>query len=198
MDPRAGESGGPVPADPAAIRAEMAKTRAALTRKLGALKGRLFGTPSPERRGDTTTMPQKKGKSASPAKKKLGVRAGATVKKAATAKKAPAAKAAAGARRATTAKKAGAAKKAKKAGGTKTLSAKRATTSAKKAAAGKKGGQKTAARRKKKSPVVAKAKEVLTGVLAGAVKGAAGAVATEAAKPPLPSQPEEHGQPSGL
>ena len=39
--------GAEVGADPEAIRADMAKTRAALGRKLGALKGRLLGTSRP-------------------------------------------------------------------------------------------------------------------------------------------------------
>jgi hypothetical protein len=37
---------GNVKADPKKIRAQMAKTRAALTRELGALKGRVFGIPA--------------------------------------------------------------------------------------------------------------------------------------------------------
>jgi hypothetical protein len=66
-------AGGLVTADPEALRAEMAKTRAALTSELGLLKSRVLGTPGPAREG-TETMATKtqKGKSASAAKKKAG------------------------------------------------------------------------------------------------------------------------------
>jgi hypothetical protein len=57
---------GNVMTDPIKIRAKMAKTRATLARELGALKGRVFGTPALQ---GEKTMSQAKVKSARSAKK---------------------------------------------------------------------------------------------------------------------------------
>jgi hypothetical protein len=46
--------------DPAAIRARIDKTRAALGRKLGALEGRLLGEPGPAKPRGKKTMAEKK------------------------------------------------------------------------------------------------------------------------------------------
>jgi hypothetical protein len=65
------DAGGLVTAEPAALRAEMAKTRAALTNELGLLKSRVLGTPGPAREGTESTMAKKTTKgTAGGAKKK--------------------------------------------------------------------------------------------------------------------------------
>lgn len=91
----------PLDTDPAAIRRSMAKTRSALSRELGTLKGRLIGN-SPALTHKATTMAPKSSKaSPAPAGKKAGT--GTTKTKSATSGKAAKAKAAPAT--ATTAKK---------------------------------------------------------------------------------------------
>ena len=65
--------------DSAAIRAEMARTRADLAEKLALLKGRLLGTDSPTSHGGTSNMPQKKA-----GKRSSAARPGGKAKSAAT------------------------------------------------------------------------------------------------------------------
>ena len=81
-----GQPGDALAATPEAIRADMARTRAALERKLGALKGRLLGTSRPAGRQRNTTVATKTKKKAKPA----------ATKAAAKRKKTPAKKAARG------------------------------------------------------------------------------------------------------
>ena len=72
MAKRANQGTGNVRPDPKKIRAEMAKTRAALTRELGALKGRVFGIPADkgEKIMTTKTKARKSRKSKGPGKAK--------------------------------------------------------------------------------------------------------------------------------
>lgn len=167
------DPGDPVAADPAAIRAEMTETRAALTRKLGALKDRVFGTPPlpPESRimarkkaqseaSDEKTRPTTatKSRAAHAPKKAKGEKAEAGSKKKAGAKKAVTAR---GASRTTAAAKKGHAHK----------------TSPKRPGSTRRGKQHESTLEK----VETKATEVLGDMLAGAAAGAIQGAATAAA-----------------
>src|SRR5207244_229523 len=69
-----GQPGDALAATPEAIRADMARTRAALERKLGALKGRLLGTSRPAGRQRNTTVATKTKKKAKPAATKAAAK----------------------------------------------------------------------------------------------------------------------------
>jgi hypothetical protein len=151
---------GPDPGTPEAIRAEMAETRAALSRKLGALKSLLFDNPSPAQTEGTRPMPQKKTKGRSTKSAKPARSAAAT-------KKAPAKKSAAArtlTKGKTGAKKSAAARTLAKGGAGKATAAKAAP---RKAAAKKKAPAKSTT-----TVIARKAREVLADVAAGAAAGA--------------------------
>jgi hypothetical protein len=156
----------PEPGTPEAIRDEMAQTRAALSRKLGALQDLLLGTPHPARTGEPEAM-AKKTKAGGAAKKPSKPSAAKTKVKKSSAAKASAAR---------TLPKAKAGTKKSAAG--RTLAKKSAAkTTAKKVTAKKAPAKKKSVR----SKVVTKVKEVLgdlaAGAAAGAVSGAAAAAA---------------------
>lgn len=164
--------GDQVAAEPAALRAEMTETRAALTRKLGALKDRVFGThPSPP---ETRIMARKKAQSEAPDEK---TRPGAAKKSRAAhaPKKAKGEKAEGGSKKKTATKKAVTARGTSR------------TTAAKKSAAPKTSPKRPSSSRRGKQhestleKVETKATEVLGDMLAGAAAGAIQGAATAAA-----------------
>ncbi len=147
------------PRTPEAIRDEMAKTRAALSRKLGALQERLLGTPHPARTGEPNVM-VKKAKSGGAAKKPTAA------KRKVAAKATPAKKSAA---RTTTKKKSAASRTLAKGAAAKTTARRKPAVKKAKSPAKKSIGSKG----------VKTVKEVLgdlaAGAAAGAVTGAAAA-----------------------
>ena len=163
----AGDDRPAVAAGPDAIRHEMARTRAALTAGLDALRRRLFGTNPPPNPGARTIMVAKK----KPATAKV-TKSEAASKLASGPKKAPAKKSASAAGGGTASKaKAGTASKAK-AGSTAKASAGAKSKGGSGAAA--KNSRSTAARKKpaRTTGVTTKTMEVLGDVAAGAAVGA--------------------------
>jgi hypothetical protein len=174
--------------DAAALRAEMARTRADLAEKLALLKGRVLGTDSPTTHRGTTNMPQKNAGQRSTAARPGGKAKSAPAKEAKSVHRggnSSAKKKAAG-------RKGGAATSAARA---KKASAGKSAARTKRSAAGK------SAARKRRTPTLAttakKAVEtVLTraaaGALAGAVEGAVEATA-QAVQPMLASEQSQGG-----
>lgn len=175
------------PDTPEAIRAAMAKTRAALTEKLEALQERVLGMGKPAPNQGVQAMAKKR--TATGAAKRGGAKRGAKAKSRGK-------KAAASASRRTAGRKAA----AKRAAGTR------------KAGKAAKGGAKKVVTRKKKSTVSKvmdrvrdAAADVLAAAGAGAVHGAAAAVATQATQtsqkaehaiPPTPTTPMSPTEPA--
>ena len=187
MAPGPTDPGG-VTGTPEEIRAQMTETRETLSRELGALRGRLFGTRNPARNERGTTVAKTKKKATGAAgKTKAAAKGGAAKKKAGGAKKS-------------------AAKGAAKKGGAKKTGAKKAGTAKSSASRTTKPASKKRVTKKKPTTrtVIDQAKEVLgevaTGAAAGALKGDAEAVSGEAqtvAEKAEQAQPSAGGGQSG-
>jgi hypothetical protein len=158
--------------DPEAIRAAMAKTRAALTEKLQTLQQRVLGPAAATPNQGVQAMAKKRTGAATKSKSaKKGARGGAKAK-------------------------GGKAKKTAKSASRKSAGMKAASKSAGKRKAGK-SAKKSQPKKSTGSKIVSKLKEtggdILAGALAGAMKGAATAAAPQVADT---TQKSEHGAPS--